>query len=242
MSLKSLGRLAAAAGVLFLCACTTAVRVPMKSEFWSQSDRGVAVALATLPETAAHKVGAQGLLDMAINNAVADDLSKALRSITLTDSYGQARSEVVRLLQAKGIKSSFIDKMIDVAALQDFSGAGSGAYAAKDFRPMKADLGGADRLLLFTVIAVGTQRSYYGFIPTSKPAAVMRARGEIIDLQTNEVLWRDDTFHIAPIAEPWDQPPEFDNVNKAVQKVILDGRNAMIEKLFAGSAPAAPGK
>jgi hypothetical protein len=238
MTMKLLGRLAAAAGLLaLLSACAVNRTVQMKSEFWTQTDRSVVVALAKLPDTAAHKVGAQGLLDIAINNAMADDLSTALKTITLNDSYGQARSEVVKRLQEKGIKSSFTEKMIDAASLQDFnSDDKSRSYAPKDFRPMKADLGGADRLLLFTVVAVGTQRSYYGFIPTSSPVAVLKAKGELIDLQTNEVLWRGQASNTAMIADPWDQPPEFKNVNAAVQKVIEDARKAMVDKLFATSA------
>jgi hypothetical protein len=230
-----LGRLAAAAGLLsLLSACAVNPTVQMKSDFWTQTDRSVVVAIATLPETAAHKVGAQGLLDIAINNAMADDLSTALKTITLNDSYGQARSEVVRRLQEKGIKSSFTEKMIEAGPLQDFSSDDkSRSYAAKDFRALKAELGGADRLLLFTVLAVGTQRSYYGFIPTSSPVAMLRAKGEMIDLQTNEVLWRDQTTTTAVITDPWDQPPEFKNVNAAVQKVIDAARGAMVDKLFA---------
>ncbi len=241
MTLKLLGRLATAVGLLsLLSACAVSPTVKMNSEFWTQTDRSVVVAIAKLPDTAAHKVGAQGLLDLAINNAMADDLSKALKTITLNDSYGQARSEVVRRLQEKGIKSSFTDKMIEAASLQDFSSDDkSRSYAPKDFRPMKADLGGADRLLLFTVIVVGTQRSYYGFIPTSSPVAVLRAKGEMIDLQTNEVLWRDQTSNTAVIADPWDQPPEFKNVNAAVQKVIESARKAMVDKLFSTSTVAA---
>jgi hypothetical protein len=240
MTLKPLGRLVAAVGLLsFLGACATVRQVPMKKEFWSETDRSVTVALAKLPETAAHKAGAQGVLDIAINNAMADDLSNALKTITLDGSYGQARSEVVKRLGEKGIKSSFTDKMIDLASLQDFNATDdSRSYAAKDFRALKADLGGSDRLLLFTVVAVGTQRKYYGFVPISNPVAVLRARGELIDLQTNEVLWRANTSNTAPIADPWDQPPDFQNVNAAVQKVILEARGAMINKLFA--APPAP--
>jgi hypothetical protein len=194
--------------------------------------------LAKLPDTAAHKAGPQGLLDVAINNAMADELTNALKNITLDRSYGQARSEVVNRLQERGITSSASDKMIDVSLLQDFSGGDtSRSYATKDFLGMKADLGGADRLLLFTVVAVGTQRSYYGFVPISSPVAILRARGEMIDLQTNEVLWREDTSNTAPIADPWDQPPEFKNVSTAVESVIIEARDAMLDKLFAG-APA----
>ena len=220
--------------------CVSVQQVPMQKDFWSQTDRSVMVALAKLPETAAHKAGPQGLLDVAINNAMADDLGNALKTITLDDSYGQARSEVVRRLQQKGIKSSFTEKMVDVASLQDFSGTdNSRSYASKDFRAMKPELGSADRLLLFTVVAVGTQRSYYGFVPISSPVAILRARGELIDLQTNEVLWRDDTANTAAIADPWDQPPAFQNVGAAVQQVILEARGAMIQKLFNEATPAA---
>jgi len=238
---KSLVRLVVALGLVsLLSACAVSPMVQLKPEFWTQTDRTLVVAIATLPDTAAHKVGAQGLLDIAINNAMADDLSKALKTITLNDSYGQARSEVVKRLQEKGIKSSFTEKMIEAGTLQDFSSDDkSRSYAAKDFRPLKADFGGADRLLLFTVTQVGTQRSYYGFIPTSGPTAVLRAKGEMIDLQTNEVLWRDQTVHTAVVADPWDQPPEFKNINAAVQKVIEAARRAMVDKLFAAPSVAA---
>jgi len=238
---KSLLRLIVALGLVsLLSACAVNPMVQLKPEFWTQTDRTVVVAIATLPDTAAHKVGAQGLLDLAINNAMADDLSKALKTITLHDSYGQARSEVVKRLQEKGMKSSFTEKMIDAGTLQDFSSDDkSRTYAPKDFRPLKADLGGADRLLLFTVVQVGTQRSYYGFIPTSAPSAVLRATGEMIDLQTNEVLWRDQTVNTSAISDPWDQPPEFKNVHAAVTTVIESARRAMVDKLFAASSVAA---
>ena len=237
-------RFTASIGALSLLgACATAPQVQMKSDFWSQTDRSVAVALATLPDTAAHKAGPQGLLDVAINNAMADELSQALKKITLDQSYGEARSEVVNRLQENGIKSTASDKMIDVSSLQDFSSPDtSRSYARKDFRSVRTELGGVDRLLLFTVIAVGTQRSYYGFVPISSPVAILRARGEMIDLQTNEVLWREDTSSTAPIADPWDQPPEFKNVNAAVAGVIIEARNAMLDKLFAGAPVATAGK
>jgi len=124
---------------------------------------------------------------------------------------------------------------IHAGALKDFSTADkSRVYASKDFRSLKAELGGSDRLLLFTVVAVGTQRSYYGFIPISSPSAMMNARGEIIDLQTNEVLWRQTTTDVAAIDDPWDESPEFRNVHAAVQKVILAARKSMADLLFAG--------
>jgi hypothetical protein len=237
MTSKLLVRLFVGMGLsALLSACALNPVVPMKDEFWSQTDRSVVVALANLPEAKAHKRGQQGLLDIVINEAMADALSKALKTVTLTDSYGQTRSEVVRRMQEKGLKSSVHEKMIDTDALKDFrSEDKSHVYASKDYRPLKAELDGADRLLLFTVVAVGTQRSYYGFFPVDNPTAVLNARGEIIDLETNEVLWRQTNTDLAAIDDPWDQPPDFTNVHAAVQKVILAARQSMIDRLFANS-------
>jgi hypothetical protein len=241
MTSKSLVRLFVGIGLLsLLSACAMSPVVPMKEEFWSQSDRSVVVAIANLPDAMPHKEGPQGLLDLAINNVMADELAKALKTVSLTDSYGQTRSEVVKRLQEKGMKSSLYEKTVDANALKDFHAEDkSRIYANKDFRSLKADLEGADRLLLFTVVAVGTQRSYYGFIPTSRPTAVLNARGEIIDLQTNEVLWRQTTTDSAAIDDPWDEPPEFRNVHAAVQNVILAARQSMVYLLFVGSPAGA---
>ncbi len=238
---KSSARLVTGIGLLsLLSACAVSPVVQIKPEFWSQTDRSVVVAIAKLPNAMPHKAGAQGLLDIAINEAMADELSKALKTITLSDSYGQTRSEVVKRMQEKGIKSSLSEKTIDASTLKDFSTDDkSRVYADKDFRPLRADLGSGDRLLLFTVVAVGTQRSYYGFIPISGPIAILRARGEIVDLQSNEVLWRETTSDTATIDDPWDQPPEFRNVHAAVQKVILAARKSMIDRLFAASPAGA---
>lgn len=207
----------------------------LKEDFWSQTDRSVAVALAKLPDTAAHKSGVQmSLLDLAVNEVMASELNAALRKITLTDSYGQARGEIVKRMQEKGMKAFLFKETIDADALQDFGANDeSRAYAKKDFRALKAEIG-ADRLLLVTVVAVGTQRAYHRFLPQGRPAAMLTARGEIIDLQTNELLWREQTSNVQAIDDPWDQPPDFQNVHVAVQKVILSARNSMIALLFDG--------
>jgi len=234
MALGKLGRLIAVVGLLLLLsACaTTSPTVPMKTEFWSQTDRSISVVIAKLPPTRAHRAGPQGLLDIAINETLADELGKALESITLNDSYGQARSEVVKRMQERGLKASFTDTIVDVDKLEIFQAPDqSRVYAREDFRPLKATVG-SDRLLVFRVTQVGTLRSYYGFVPISRPNAVLNARGEMIDLTTNEVLWRDTTSHTAATADPWDQPPEFTNVHAAVQKVIEDARREMVDKLF----------
>lgn len=217
-----------------LSGCVTSPLVQMKQEFWTQTDRSVGVAVAKLPEATAQKVGQQGLLDMAINEAMADELSKYLKTLDLS-SYGKVSGETAMRMQAKGLKVREVGKTIDVAALNDFSSEDSSrVFANKDFRPLRQELG-VDRLVLLTVTAAGTQRPYYGFIPTGKPIALMSTRGEIIDLTTNEILWRQLSTNTTPIDDPWDQPPNYPNVGVAVQKVVLMARRSVIDSLFGAS-------
>ncbi len=220
--------------VLLLSGCVTSPYVQMKQEFWTQTDRSIGVAVAKLPDATTHKVGQQGLLDMAINQAMADQLSKYLKTVDLSN-YGKVSGEAATRMQAKGLKVVEVASPVDVAALKDFTSEDSSrVYAQKDFRPLKQQLG-VDRLVLLTVTAAGTQRSYYGFVPTSKPIALMATRGEIIDLGTNEILWRQVSSNTTPIDDPWDQPPNYPNVGVAVQKVVLMARRSLIDSLFGTS-------
>jgi hypothetical protein len=220
--------------VSLLSGCVTSPYVQLKPEFWTQADRSVGVAVAKLPAATTHKVGQQGLLDMAINEAMADELSKYLKTLDLS-SYGKVSGEAASRMQAKGLKVREVGSPVDVATLPDFKTEDSSrVYAQKDFRSLKQQLG-VDRLLLLTVTAAGTQRSYYGFIPTSSPIGLLSARGEIVDLNTNEILWRQLTTNTAPIDDPWDQPPNYPNVSVAVQKVILMARRSLIDSLFGAS-------
>jgi len=207
--------------------------VSVKEAFWTQSDRTIGVAISKLPEAQAHKIGQQGLLDMAINEGMAGEISKYLKKVDVT-VYGQARGEFAKRLTARGLKVTEVNKAIDVVTLADFmTDDKSHAYATKDYRPLKKELG-VDRLLMLVVQAVGTQRSYYGFIPTSAPIAMLSARGEIVDLTTNEVLWRQNTMNTVGVDDPWDQPPYFPNVDVAVKKVLISARRSMFDSLFQG--------
>jgi hypothetical protein len=215
--------------LLFGCAVNQAV--PVKEDFWTQSDRTIGIVIAKLPEAKAHKVGQQGLLDMAINEGMAEQISNYLKKVDLS-VYGKASSEFAKRLTARGFKVTEINKTIDVAALADFNADDkSRPYAKKDFRSLKNELG-VDRLVVLTVLAAGTQRSYYGFIPTSAPIAMLNAQGEIVDLNTNEVLWRQTTMNTVGIDDPWDQPPNYPNVEVAVQKVLVAARKSMFDSLF----------
>ncbi|WP_455206747.1 hypothetical protein [Kaarinaea lacus] len=229
--MRQLGLVVALVYLFLVSGCAVNQQVAMKKEFWTETNRSLGVAIAKLPEAKLHMVGSQGLLDIAINQSMTSELSGYLQRVNL-GGYGKATGEVASRFQERGFQVVEINQTIDQTTLKEFeSNSSSGAYTQKDFRQLKDELG-VDRLVLLSVDAVGAQRSYYGFIPTGAPVAMLRAHGEIIDLSSNEVLWRQTTNTTVAIDDPWDQPPEYTNVGVAVQKVILMARDQIIRSLF----------
>lgn len=249
--LRLLPRLAVALLFAAISGCALNPAVTMNRDIWSQTDKTVGVALVTLPKAAAHRVGGQGLLDQAINEAVTESLGGYLKQLDLAP-YGEAVGEIGKRLQALGFKVVEFRQPLGTEALKDFSSDDkSRTYAGKDFRGLRQQYG-VDRLVLLTVLAAGTQRSYYGFVPISKPVALLRGRGELIDLTNNEILWRENVESTAAIGGEWDQPPNYPNLTIAVQQNIRSARDRLVASLFssapqtnlppaasAGAAPAA---
>ncbi len=97
-----------------------------------------------------------------------------------------------------------------------------------------------DVLLLVSVRRFGTIRPYYGFIPLGAPKGFFEVVGQMVDLKTNQLLWqtviKEADAQVA-VAEPWDQPPEFPNVDAAILQAIENGKAFLLKEFFA--APAA---
>jgi hypothetical protein len=192
----------------------------------------MAIAIVKLPEADHLMLGNQGLLDIAINSGNAAEMVKQLKNIDIS-SYAKMTEEVAATLQEKGFNVVTITDQIDVEKLEDFepSSEKEGVYyASKDYRKLKDELK-ADRLLLVQVMTVGTERSYYGFIPTSPPAAQASVRMQIIDLNNARLLWRDNLKEVVAVQDPWDQPPSFPNVTAAVEKVVLMTRKITSQRI-----------
>jgi hypothetical protein len=237
MKMRALRSILVGCTLLILAGCAVNPTVQMKPEFWAQKDRVLVVALSDLPKADYYMSGSQGLLDIAISQSVSNELDEYLESVDISD-YEGAQGEIAQKLQDRGFTIKELDRTINTESLKEFESPSDGrTYADKDFRSLRTELA-ADRIVLLTVEAVGTQRSYYGFVPTGRPVAILRARGEIVDLTSNEVLWRNSDVVTVEIDEPWDQPPEYQNVGAAVNKVIVLARDSMMHSLFGSDEVA----
>lgn len=216
-----------AAALLLSTGCATMdPDVKLGSSFWDNKNQTIVVTVAKMPPADHMMLGAQGLLDIAINKENAKALTAHLKTVNVAD-YQKVVKDVSEVLKSHGFRTRELSEAIDIATLpkreSQEESKDSVVYASQDFTQLKDKIG-PHRLLLITVQSVGTQRTYYGFIPTTPPSAMINVKGEVIDLANNQVLWRQRFNDQAGVTEPWDQPPNYPNVTKAIEKVLLISR------------------
>ena len=192
----------------------------VKKDFWQNKSATIGVAVAKLPKAQAVKAGTQGLLDIAINNANADDLEKALNTVDIS-TVRQMAAKMSAYLAQKGFRVKQIAAPIDVEKLTDNEKQNDEAkgifYSKKNFAALKTSLG-VDKLVLISVNAVGTIRSYYGFIPLGDPSGYAALNGTVINLSNNQMEWNQIvTQTVAHDAGDWDTPPNFASLTKAMK-------------------------
>ena len=218
--------------VVLAVGCAPA-RIALKPTFWEQGPRKLGVAMTLPPPLSAHRAGAQGLLDVAINTAAAGSLEahlKTLEAPRLDDTAGQ----FVEKLAARGVEARRLDEPIILETFHPFQAGSFGNYLERDLRPLgKGE--GIDALILLRVEQCGTLRNYYGFIPLGDPAGYCTCRGELIDLKTNEVLWRAATpveVATVKVEGKWEQPPDFPNLTGAVKQATERAPQFLLAEFF----------
>lgn len=227
-----------AVSVLLISGCATTV--PLQSNFWEQRKGArVGVALASLPEAHAHRVGSEMLLDLAINKALSAKLDARMRQVapsmlrTVTDNF-------VAQLKRLGFDAQKISEPIPVDAFAKSTSKSSGnvKYFDRDLSSL-AQKHNIDLLLLITVSRYGTLRNYYGFIPLGKPKALFDVRGQMIDLKDNQLLWQtyltDDEATVAVTGE-WSEPPDYPNLVAALEQAVNKSMAQLETKFFATSS------
>lgn len=225
-------------GILLLASlltgCVTAQKpVSLAPTFWENKEQSIGVAVTKSVPPDAYMTGSQGLLDYAINRGNAKDLIAYLSKMelpklsTLPDTF-------LNQLQARGFKVKKIDEPIDTSKLAKASAKSTETKQFSEFDFSKYKENNIDKLLLINVKRVGTTRNYYGFMPTNPPQAELAITGQLIDLNTHELLWNTDVTNNSPIAEPWDQPTTFENIGVAVKSNIDQGLEKFEQSFFSG--------
>ncbi len=233
--------LAALGAALFASACAPA-RLTVKPEFWQDRQARIGVALMPHPEAGAHKVGAQGLLDMAINAGMAAELKSHLQKVDVNE-FDRIRDRFVQELGKRGMNAVAMPGYLDPATYPARAEDAPQIENAFD-RDLAALRTGQklDAVVLLQVRRYGTIRSYYGFIPLSAPQGFFEVKGQMVDLRTGALLWQTvipENQAAVPAAGDWDQPPEYPNITAALRAAMANGGEFLWKEFFnAEPAPA----
>ncbi len=220
--------------------CATGYKpIQLDASFWQDRQSVVGVVTETIPEPAAQMTGGQGLLDVAINQSNAGPMVDQLKRLDVKRAAAISEN-LAKGLSSRGIKVNQL-ATIDVKKYAEFKPeANPELYASRNFQELKGQ--GIDRLLLVSVVNIGTVRPYYGFIPMGPPRAAFTVKGQLVDLKDNKLLWYNTHRATSIIAEPWDQAPDFPNLSAAVLKNLSDGAALFERSFFTTPTSSAPSK
>lgn len=204
-------------GASILAGCATVQKpIPATSALFNNKDKTVAIALEKMPEPGQRMLGSQGLLDVAINRANAAAIVERLQRQDFTLVSGLPE-DFRKGLESRQMKVVMIKEPIDTEAMPKFvEGSGEGV-ALRDYRPLAKQYN-ADKLLLVTARALGTKRTYYGFMPLEAPQGYIALTGQLVDLSTNRLEWYEQVETIVGAQGDWDQSPEYENLMRAVSE------------------------
>lgn len=231
----------AVVGAALLGSACAPSRITVKPEFWQDRQSRIGVALAPRAEAGAHKVGAQGLLDMAINAGMASELKAHLNTVDVSE-FDRIRDRFAQELGKRGMNVVVLPLNVDPTKYPEW-----GEDPPKIENLYERNLAALrteqklDAIVLLQVRRYGTIRSYYGFIPLGAPAGFFEAKGQMIDLKTNALLWQTQTTEqqaTVPAVGEWDQPPSYPNLTAALRTAIGNGNEFLWKEFFVPDAPA----
>lgn len=222
-------------GAALLTAACAPTRVTVKPEFWQDRQARIGVALTPRPEAGAHKVGAQGLLDMAINAGMAADLKAHLQTVDVS-AFERIRDRFASELGKRGMNVVVLPGYLDTGKYPERAEDApkvENAYG-RDLSALRTEQK-LDAVVLLQVRRYGTIRSYYGFIPLGAPAGFFEAKGQMVDLRTGALVWQTQmTEQQATVAGmgDWDQPPAYPNLTAALHVAIANGSEFLWKEFF----------
>jgi len=225
-----------------------------RQEFFNDTSQKIGVAiLENYPTPRIYRVGEGGaLLDVLtaeiFNSAIWSGLNKSLATADVS-GFAQITDRFAEKLKTQGFEVKKLDSPLFLKDFGPFTEKVTGArmdfgtpnrlkrsirarpqYAQVDFRPL-AEKEGIDKLFLFNLEGAGVGMQFGGFfpiniIPLSDPWALAFAKGQLVDLRSNRILWRYSTVPIhrtvprISIEGKWDEPPEYVNVKNSIKKAV----------------------
>jgi hypothetical protein len=219
-----------AAAAVFLSGCVAKPQLPVNlaPTALKTGKQRIGVAMTQLPKVEVHLPGASCLLCIMTATAANSSLSKHASSLALEDLAG-LKDKAATALRQNGSDTVVINEPLDIKALLDSSASTPNA-AKKDFAPLKQKYG-IDMLLVIDINALGFERMYSAYFPTSDPKGLLRGTGYLVNLSTNTYEWY-LPVNVAKSADgKWDEPTTFPGLTNAYYQALEIGKDAFIQPL-----------
>lgn len=207
-------------GLITLTGCAGPRNIQLSEEFWQTKNQNITIATFKTPEPQVHVKGEQGLVDLAINSAMNNNMNKALKRTDLS-WYSNLYSRFVERFKTHKINSSIVSRQVEPGK--------------KNYEMLLTQANAeGDKLLTLELRAVGARRTYCGFIPTGAPEAYCVVVGELIDPKDKKVWWHHATEIITPVKGPWDQSPHYPNFANALDIAMHEAKQEIVDSFFSG--------
>jgi len=216
--------------VVLLAGCATnQPPVAMDQNFWNEKNDTIGVAMNETPTPSVRMVGQQGFLDVAFNNAMAEEL-KAKVATWDASSMDGLKETVASDLEQQGFSVVTIQKPFNYNDYEKNRGAEEG-YLEIDVTPLKQRYD-IDKLIILSSSA-GTSRSYYGMIPTSDPVALSSVSTVVVDLDDNRLVYFEPTQVTKPASGDWDEAPDYPNLTNAFYQALDESQQITLAPFIA---------
>lgn len=205
---------------LFLFGCANVQpNLPLGDAFWHQPKQKVIVATTVAPKPELHRItGSEGLLAMAINDAMTGSADNAVRHMDM-GWYQQFPVKFANQLKQHRVNATVSTQHIN---------ADSSNYA------VLTNGSGADQLLLIKLEQVGAARFYNGVVPNGAPTGYCVMTGSLIDVSTNKVLWRYRSVVSQEVKGDWDQPNAYPSLLHAAYEAVNAAQEELLDSFFSG--------
>jgi len=218
--------LAAAAIALSVAGCATAPQPAINFAPSAVESGNVGVAMTSLPAVETHTPGADCLLCLAAASMANASLNTHAKTLPYED-LPKLKNDLADLLRKKGATVVVIDESIKVDALADAKGEGQN-IAKKDFTPL-AQKYGIDKLVIIHIAALGFERRYAGYLPTSDPKGILRGTGYMVNLKSNTYEWYQPVEVIKSADKTWDEAPKYPGLTNAYFQALELGKDSFLK-------------
>lgn len=215
-------------------ASCSSTRIPLKKEFWNGDNGKIGIVFSEDPIPGAYKSGAQGLLDMAINEAMSATLEEHLESLDV-EEFRTIQEIFTQKFKEKGINNIlFLEDDTNGEELKIYKkNIGKSEHKNSFFGfKEKYDI---DYLIVFSISRYGTIRSYYGFIPLGPPKGLFEANGMLVNLKTNQYEWyveMEEEESSSEIMGEWDEEPDYPNLTNAIYEALHSSQKFLQNHFF----------